>query len=126
MEMERWEAERHECEDTAAGGQGTVCRSPFEVAGWAVELGATSGTGVDWVDVWAFPSSGGAIHLGAAGLGVSRPDVAAFFGDARYEPSGFHLWVTSLAAGSYELRVWAHSTVTGAFSNLRRISVVVP
>src|SRR4029450_10336624 len=39
-------------------GMGSTVSSSFAVAGWAVDTGAPSGTGVDAVHVWAFPTSG--------------------------------------------------------------------
>jgi hypothetical protein len=94
----------------------------FHVAGWAVDLGAPGGTGVDGVHVWAYPAAGGApVWVGAATLGFQRPDVAATFGHHRFSSSGYFLQGT-LPRGSYQLVVFAHSTVTGTFNQ----SVVVP
>src|SRR5699024_9949703 len=53
------------------------------VAGWAVDLSAPSGSGIDAVHVWAFAEDGRApVFLGAAQYGMDRPDVAAYFGTA--------------------------------------------
>jgi hypothetical protein len=98
------------------------------VAGWAADLGAGAGTGVDAVHVWAYPTTGAApIFLGVAALGGSRPDVGAAFGDARFGASGFML-VGTLPGGTYDLAVFAHSMVTGTFNNAAaaRITVVAP
>src|SRR4051794_11549707 len=51
--------------------------SPFAVGGWALDLSATTGTGIDAVHVWAVPVSGPATFLGAATLGGARADVGA-------------------------------------------------
>jgi hypothetical protein len=99
--------------------------SPFAVAGWAIETGAASGAGVDTVHVWAQPVTGGApIFLGAATYGSARPDVAALFGP-QYLASGFALTTSGLSAGAYYVSVYAHSTATGTFNNVRVVLVTV-
>ena len=63
---------------------------PFEIAGWAIDGAAVSGTGIDAIHVWAFPNrfAGGApVFLGAASLGDPRPDVAAIYG-SQFAASG--------------------------------------
>ena len=100
----------------------------FAVSGWALDLGAASGTGVDTVHVWALSvSTGEWIWLGAANMGVSRPDVAAVFGSANYATSGFGM-SASLPPGSYDVNVFAHSLVSGTFNNVqtKRITVIAP
>ena len=43
---------------------------PFMIAGWAADLDAAVGTGIDTLHVWAYPSTGGApIFLGTPTLG---------------------------------------------------------
>ena len=85
----------------------------FAVSGWALDAGSPSGTGVDAVHVWAFPTSGAApIFLGAATLGFGRPDVGAYVGDGRFTPSGFGL-SAALSPGTYDVRAYAFSTVAG-------------
>ena len=94
----------------------------FNVAGWAVDIAAPEGTGVDGVHVWAYPTAGGApIWVGAAQLGGQRLDVSGTFGHHRFSAGGYFLQGT-LPRGSYQLVVFAHSTVTGTFNQ----SVVVP
>ncbi|HEX9366462.1 MAG TPA: hypothetical protein VF921_07535 [Vicinamibacterales bacterium] len=97
----------------------------FTVAGWAVDLAAAAGSGVDTVHVWAYPQTGGdAIWVGAARYGQERADVAQLLGDrARF--SSFSLAVTSLPAGTYRLVAYAHSTVSGMFDQSRSRVVTV-
>jgi hypothetical protein len=103
---------------------GGAVSTPFAVAGWALDRQG-AGTGVDAIHIWAFPLAGGApVFLGTP-ADVSRLDVAAFFGDARFEPSGYNLTVTTLPPGPYTVVVYARSTVTGAFSIARLVQVVV-
>lgn len=107
-------------------GAGNVS-GQFAVAGWALDRGATSGTGVDQVHVWAFNSTNGAASfVGAANLGVSRPDIGAWLG-AQFSSAGFGMTGT-LPPGTYDINAYARSTVTGLFmaAQARRITVVAP
>jgi hypothetical protein len=98
---------------------------PFLVAGWAIDRGSGSGTGVDAIHVWAFPlSGGGPIFLGAASYGGTRPDVGGIFG-SRFTNSGFGLMAAGLNPGTYDVVVYARSTVTGTFNNARVVRVTV-
>jgi hypothetical protein len=94
----------------------------FAVSGWAVELNAATGTGVDLIHIWA-TSSSGATFLGAATYGNSRPDVAAWLGP-QYSASGFSL-TASLAPGTYTLSVYARSTETGTFRHWQTVQITV-
>ncbi len=104
---------------------GSTVANGFTVGGWALDLGSSSGTGVDSVQVWAYPTTGAApMFVGVATQGVSRPDVGTAFGNARFGSSGYTLAGT-LPAGSYNLAVFAHSTVTGTFNNSKSVRVTV-
>jgi hypothetical protein len=117
-------------------GAGAVTAAPFVIAGWAADLDDEVETGVDAVHVWAYPVSttcadgqavchDAPIFLGAATGGGRRPDVAAVYG-ARYLRSGYGLWVRDLAPGTYDLAVFAWSTVQGGFAPARTVRVEVP
>jgi hypothetical protein len=96
----------------------------FTLAGWATDLGAASGSGVDAVHVWAWPISGGSpVFVGAAGLGRARPDLGNRFGP-QFASSGYSVTGT-LAPGTYDLAVYARSTVTGTFNNAQAVRVLV-
>jgi YD repeat-containing protein len=99
---------------------------PFTVGGWAIDLNAPSGTGVDAVHVWSFRNGDPtqAHFEGVATYGAARPDVGGAYG-AQFTNSGYNLTIASLAAGSYQINVYAHSTVAGAFNLVRTISVTV-
>lgn len=99
----------------------------FVVGGWAVDLGAATGSGVDAVHVWAYPSGGQPLFLGVATLGMSRPDVASAFNQSRLTPSGFML-AAALTPGVYDVVAFAHSTISGTFNNARsaRVTVIAP
>jgi hypothetical protein len=101
---------------------------PFSVNGWAADVGSTTGTGIDAIHVWAFPVGGAPqFFVGAATYGTSRPDVGSYLGGTRFNNSGFTLTVTSgmMPAGTYDLQVFAHSTVTGTFAIARVVRVTV-
>jgi hypothetical protein len=105
---------------------GATVTAPFVVVGWAADTGALSGTGVDQVVVWAFNTETGAgTYLGAAAYGGSRPDVGNIFG-AAFTNSGFSLSVPDLAAGSYDLVIFARSTVAGTFNQSKIVRITVP
>jgi len=98
---------------------------PFVVAGWAADLEAETGTGVDTIHVWAYPLTGGApVFLGTPIYGGARPDVSAVHGD-RFGPSGFNLVVQGLAHGNYDLAVFPWSSVTGSFGPPRVVRVTI-
>jgi hypothetical protein len=98
---------------------------PVTVRGWAVDGTAPAGTGVDVVHVYATPSGGAAMFLGAATYGQSRPDIGAAHG-ARFTNSGFTFTAPSaLTPGPYTVTVYAHSTATGSFSTTASVAVTL-
>jgi hypothetical protein len=106
---------------------GAAIRGAFAVAGWAADLRATTSSGVDRVDVWAYPNPGSGLapaFLGTAAYGWSRPDVGSIFG-ARFTQSGYYLGGLTLPAGTYDIAVFARSTVTGGYDRQRVVRVVV-
>lgn len=107
---------------------GTTVTAPFDVAGWAIDLSASSGTGVSAVGIYAIPQpSGSAISLGLATYGEAHPEVASTYGP-QFLNSGFRLTVGAgvLAPGSYILRSYAYSTVAGAWNNSSDVTVTIP
>jgi hypothetical protein len=75
--------------DAPRSGEGVG--GSFVVAGWALELGATAGIGVDAVQVWAYPNGGGAaVFVGSATYWLARPDVGSIYG-GECANSGFSL-----------------------------------
>src|SRR6185436_9735287 len=83
-----------------------------------------SGPGIDSVHLWAYPSSGSPIFLGAPTFGNSRPDVGTAFG-AQFTNSGFAQFVRGMRPGSYTLTASAHSSVTGTFVDSRAVNVTI-
>jgi hypothetical protein len=100
----------------------------FVIAGWAADLGSTSGSGVDAVHVWAYPNPGSGtppVFVGAGKMGYNRPDVAAAFGAAQVALSGFNVTTADLAPGVYDLTIFAHSVIAGTFNNSQVVRVTV-
>jgi hypothetical protein len=97
---------------------------PLVVRGWAVDTGATTGAGVDVVQIYATPAGGVPALLGTATYGSARSDVAQRFG-AQFTNCGFSFRAPAvLAPGAYTITVYAHSTVTGTF-DARQVAVTL-
>lgn len=98
------------------------------LAGWAVDLDSQVDTGVDTLHVWAYPVDAGRrgepVFVGVAEYGGTRPDVAAVYGE-RFANSGYGLGVEGLSPGTYDLAVFAYSTVKGGFVPARTVRVTV-
>ena len=107
-------------------GEGEAVSQGFWIGGWALDLGAASGSGVDVVHVYASPLdwAGGAIFLGQAPVNVSRPDLASLFG-AQFGTSGFNLVAPALSPGHYRITVFAHSVDANAFTAATSVDVDV-
>ena len=91
---------------------GATLSQPFTITGYAIDKAATTGTGVDRVDVYAVPVSGGARRfLGTATYGEPRPAVGSAHG-AAFTNSGFSLTVSNGPGGNYRLVGEAHSPAT--------------
>jgi hypothetical protein len=110
--------------DVPTAGQAETAQ-PFMLAGWAADLDAEEGTGIGAVHVWAYPVSGGApVFVGAADIGGRRPDVAAVHG-SQFLGASYGLIVNSLAPGTYDLGVFAYSTVTSGFVPGKSVRVTI-
>ena len=109
--------------DTPATGQDVG--ELFAMGGWAADLDADDGVGIDTVHVWAYPAAGGTPQfVGVASLGGARPDVAAVHGD-QFQDSGYGVMVRGLAPGSYDLAVFAWSRLRGGFAPAATVRVSV-
>ncbi|MCX6546022.1 MAG: hypothetical protein NTV05_16625 [Acidobacteria bacterium] len=103
----------------------TMVTQPFEVAGWAIDLAAEGGSGIDTVHVWAYPLTGESpIWLGVAVQGDPRPDVGALFG-RQFDAAGYGLRVRDLPPGTYDLVVYPHRARTNTFDGAQIVRVVV-
>jgi hypothetical protein len=64
------------------------------------------------------------VFVGAATYGGARPDVAAEYGD-RFAKSGYGLTVQALPAGTYDIAVFAYSTVQRGFVPAQVVRVTI-
>jgi hypothetical protein len=103
---------------------GTQVSNPFSISGWALDLASSTETGVDVVQAWAYPVSGAAPIFAGTATTVARPDVAAYVGP-QFLNSGFQIGGVTLPPGTYTLVVFAHSTVTRAFSITKVVRITV-
>jgi hypothetical protein len=104
---------------------GATVTQPFGVAGWALDLSSTAGSGIDAVHIWAVPVNGApAVFVGAVPATDPRPDVGAAFGH-QFDNSGFSKFVTGLAPGTYYLAVFAHNSTTNTFDAQQVITITV-
>jgi hypothetical protein len=113
----------------AQGNSPVVVRRAFFLAGWAADLDAGFDRGVDTVHVWAYPVNDRGEReqpsfLGPAIYGGARPDVAAAYG-ARFHDTGYNMIVQDLAPGTYDVAVFAFSTVMGDFAPAKVVRVIV-
>ena len=98
---------------------------PFLLAGWAVDFDQAIDSGMDAVHVWAYPVDGSdPLFVGAVATGGERPDVAAFYG-SQYRDASYGLMVEGLAPGTYDLAVFAWSTVRRDFVPAKVVRVTV-
>ena len=108
-----------------APAAGAIDSQPFLVAGWAIDLAARDGSGVDTVHVWAHPIAGGSpVFLGVAAVGEARPDVAATYGD-RFAGSSYNLVAKPPAPGVYDIVVYVHRAATNSFDGAQVVRVTV-
>jgi hypothetical protein len=101
---------------------------PILVAGWAIDLDDTVGTGVSTVHVWAYPVTAAGhdapIFLGVAAYGGQRPDVGAIFGE-RFTASAYDLLAPPLPPGTYDIAVFAWSATKHEFMPAKVVRVIV-
>ena len=98
-----------------------MLQEPFWLSGWAADLAATEGAGIDAVHVWAYPASGRApVFVGFALLGDARLDVAAVYGP-QVQNSASNLLVTKLRPGVYDLVMYPHRAGANTFDVARAL-----
>ncbi|PYR47976.1 MAG: hypothetical protein DMF89_17415 [Acidobacteria bacterium] len=107
-------------------GTAAIVDPQFVIAGWALDLAAPNGPGIDAVHIYAYPDPGSGaqpIFLGVAQYGGSRPDVAAAFGSL-FTNVGFTLTASSPPPGVYRIVVFARSSVSGVFASATKDVIV--
>ena len=91
--------------------------------GWAADPRATTGSGIGHVHAWA-TVEGTPVFVGAATLGLSRPDVAARYG-AQFATAGYVVPVTGLPPGTHLVTIYAWSVHTARWEIARVVTVTV-
>ena len=106
------------------GSNATVDR-PFVIGGWAIDTGATTGTGIDAIQAWAYPVStpGSPVFVGTGQFG-DRSDVASIFG-AQFLHGGYSVVSSSPPPGVWDLVVFAHSAMSGTYDAVQVIRITV-
>ena len=89
--------------------------SAFTLSGWALETSSTDSAGITAVHIYDGPANGESNFLAAATYGITRPDVAAYYGKTNFTNCGFsaNLNLSKLANGTHTLYVYANNPVTG-------------
>ena len=101
-----------------------IVGTSFMIAGWALDLGSASGSGISTVHVWAYPASGAApIFVGVANVARPRADVGRVFG-AGFDHAGYDM-IASLPPGKYTLAVFAYSSLAKSFNNAATVPITV-
>jgi hypothetical protein len=108
-----------------APSPGTAAGS-VTVRGWAIDLAAATGPGVDAIHVWGYRNGGAAQFLGTATYGSARADVGSAFGSSQFSPSGYSLALGALQSGTWDIVVYARSSVSRTFDNWRIVRITVP
>jgi hypothetical protein len=103
---------------------GAVLQNGFSVSGYAVDRAATSGSGIDAIHVYAVRTGGTPQFVGQATSFSGRNDVGSAFG-AQFTNAGYSVPVTGLTDGTYQILVYPHSTVTGAFGTPRSVTISI-
>jgi hypothetical protein len=106
---------------------GEVLTQPIQFSGWALDLDATAGTGVDGVEIWAYSLSGRQIKpffISEAKYGYFREDVVKTFG-WQFGASGYEASVSGLTPGGYVFIVRARNAEKGHFDQSRQVKVWV-
>ena len=87
----------------------------FTLAGWAIETSSTNSTGITAIHIYDGPANGAANFIGQATYGISRPDVAAYYGKANFANSGFSTQINTskLSNGTHTLYVYAYNYTQG-------------
>src|SRR5438309_1330033 len=96
--------------------EGATLADVADVRGWAIDTGASGGTGVDRVQVFLDGQP-----VGDADYGRAQPDVEARFG-RNFGPSGWSIRFDpgGGAPGTHTLSVRVHSSVSGAETSYSR------
>ena len=102
--------------------------SSLLVSGWALDTTASSGSGIDGVEVWSGAKDKGGTRLASGSVGLARTDISDAFG-ASAANSGFSAvlpgsLLQSLTAGPTGLYVYLHTPSKGTWYKSETVAVV--
>jgi hypothetical protein len=101
---------------------GSIVPRNLPVSGWAFDIGAVTGPGVDLIRVFAGSTCAGTV-LGDALMGAIRPDVQAVHGlGPTFLGTGF-VGTVRMPRGPSQMTICARSTVTGTFGAQKTLTV---
>lgn len=104
---------------------GSTTSQPFNIGGWAFDFGSTSGSGVDAIHVWAWPTDGSSpTFIGVGNSDGLRTDVGAIYG-SQFNNSGFNLVAMGLTPKQYQIAAYARNAKTLEFESWRVVTVTV-
>ncbi|MDD3520934.1 MAG: N-acetylmuramoyl-L-alanine amidase, partial [Actinomycetota bacterium] len=94
---------------------GTTINGSFTLSGWAVETASTTSSGITAIHIYDGPANGEGNFLTAATYGISRPDVATYYGKSNFKNSGFsaNISLNKLSNGNHTLYVYAYNQDIG-------------
>ena len=95
---------------------------PIGIFGWAIDLAAERGSGIDLVEV--LDGGCGGIVLGVAQHGVERPDIAREYGE-QFLRSGWQFQLDSVLPGDHVIGARARTVVTGEFNQCDSVVITV-
>jgi hypothetical protein len=92
-----------------APGETATVSQPFTMSGWATDGRASSGNGIQYIDVWAYPmpvdpNLRPPVYVGGLNHWDPRPDVGAGLGATRFTLTGYNIPVSNLSPGEYEIQ----------------------
>jgi len=109
-----------------APAYGSTAQGSVNIAGWAVDRMAASGTGIDQVHLYMDAPGGSVAFVAGMAYGDPRSDVAAYLGSSQFTNSGYHFhWdLGGIGAGNHTMYVYVHSVLAGWFVVSRPFTVL--
>ena len=102
--------------------RGEMVSVPFTVSGWAVDLAAAEGSGIDVVQILDEGCEGAVIGIAEYGLG--RPDIGRRYSE-QFQYSGWQFQVERLRQGDHTLAVRAMSAGADDYNQCQAIQITV-
>jgi hypothetical protein len=116
--------------ETPRAGQNINPGTSLLVTGWAADLSASGGSGIDGVEVWAGARDKGGTKLATGSVGLNRADVGEIIGSG-FAKAGFSAVVptgalSGLTAGTQPFYVYLHTPSKGTWFKSVSVNVLAP